>query len=440
MTSSPNKSYENGRSLVMKEHRSNNILYYGLLLFFLFEYIRPDNYIPLLRVLKVGTILPLMLFIFTFFSNKSIINQEVCRASNSKWLAFFLTLLVVSILTAEVTLYSYTKFKGVVGYILIYFIIAKEINTINRMKGLFATLGFLHIIVIILSPDIILRPETRPYLATGVFLGDGNDFALSVSIALPFCFFLLLDENSKLKKMIFLLVSILLLLSIIGTSSRGGSLALFAVIFYLWSKSQKKSSGLILLLLLSFIVVLFAPEGYFDRIATIRDYENEGSAQGRIMAWKSATRMALAHPLLGVGSGHFAVKLGTDFRPPEYGLVGGAWITAHSCYFLILGELGVPGIIFFLSIIISNLCSNEKKIKELARRNTYQAIETRKLLICLNGGLIGFAVGGAFLSAVYYPHLYVIAGLFTSAHFICNRIIDKYKTSTCTNDFQSMSA
>ena len=30
-------------------------------------------------------------------------------------------------------------------------------------------------------------------------------------------------------------------------------------------------------------------------------------------------RMAAAYPLTGVGSGHFPVALGTEFRPPEFG-------------------------------------------------------------------------------------------------------------------------
>ena len=45
----------------------------------------------------------------------------------------------------------------------------------------------------------------------------------------------------------------------------------------------------------------------------------------QIMAWKSGIRMALTYPLTGVGAGQFATKLGTEFRPPEYGAVGGQW-------------------------------------------------------------------------------------------------------------------
>jgi len=39
----------------------------------------------------------------------------------------------------------------------------------------------------------------------------------------------------------------------------------------------------------------------------------------------------------------------------------------------------------------------------------------RRLFICLNAGIIGFSIGGFFLSALYYPHMYVLAGLSTAA-------------------------
>ena len=72
------------------------------------------------------------------------------------------------------------------------------------------------------------------------------------------------------------------------------------------------------------------------------------------MAWKSGIRMAQAHPVTGVGSGHFGVALGTKFRPPEFGDENLPWLTAHSMYFLVIGELGFPGIICLLAILIGN--------------------------------------------------------------------------------------
>ncbi len=401
-------------------------MYYGLLLFILFEYIRPGQYLPILNMLRIPTILALSLFILSFIDNKTITNAEVMKNKNTRWFIFFILLIIVSVFTAEVTMYSFDKFKHALGYILLFFVIVKQVNTINRIKGFFAVLILAHIVLVILSPDVVLDPETRSYLSQQSFLGDGNDFSLSLAIIIPFSMFLFLDEKSKMRKQMHLIVIALLSLCIIGTSSRGGTLALASVFFYMLLKSKRKLWGVVCILMLVCLVLLFAPPMYFERMETISDYENEGSAMGRIMTWKAATKMALENPILGVGAGQFPMKFGSgEYGSFETSSAHVKWTTAHSIYFLILGELGFPGIIFLLSIIISNLWSNENRISGLKKYDMELAFVYQRLFVCLNATLIGFAVGGTFLSALYYPHIYIIVALFVSGEFTYNRNISK---------------
>ena len=394
------------------------MFYYGLLLFIIFEYIRPGRYLPLIDALRLPTILALSLFVMSLVFSKTVSNGAVFKNSNTKWFIFFLSLISISVLTADVTLYAFKRFTQVLGYVFLYFVIIKQVHTLNRMKGFFAILILAHIVIIFLSPDIIFHPETRSYLSQSSFLGDGNDFSLSLVIVLPLCLFLFLEEKSKTKRLIYLSVILLLTLCIIGTSSRGGSLALASIILYLWLKSRKKIWGVVCILLLIWTVLLFASPTYFERMETIRDYESESSAMGRIMVWKAAINMALDHPILGVGAGQFPMHFGHGGYKSEDNAMPGSWTTAHSIYFLALGELGFPGIIFLLSIIISNLRSNGQKILGLKRYGTDLAVTHQRLFISFNASLIGFAVGGAFLSALYYPHLYILTGLFVSGNFI----------------------
>ena len=374
-----------------------------------------------MRVLKFGTLLPLTLFVLSLFHSKTISNSEVLNNKNTRWFVFFLSLIFISVLTADVTFYAFTRFKHSLGYIIIFVLIVKEVNTLNKIKGFFAILILSHLVIVILSPDIILNPETRSYLLQTSFLGDGNDFSLSLVVVLPLCIFLFLEGKSKTKRLIYLSVFLLLTLCIIGTSSRGGTLALLSVLLYLWYKSRHKIWGIICIFLLFIAVLLFAPPMYFERMDTIRDYENESSAMGRIMIWKAAINMALDHPILGVGAGQFPMHFGHGGYKSEDNAMPGKWTTAHSIYFLVLGELGFPGIIFLISVIVSNLWSNQGKINELKKYRSDLAVSYQRLFISFNASLIGFAVGGAFLSALYYPHLYVIAGLFVSGNFIYNK-------------------
>jgi O-antigen ligase len=149
-------------------------------------------------------------------------------------------------------------------------------------------------------------------------------------------------------------------------------------------------------------------------MATIKDYEDEGSAMGRVTAWKAAMQMMFDHPLLGVGAGHFTVAFGISYMPPD--IVGPyPWLTAHSIYFLVIGELGIPGIVTLLVLVIGNPVANSRlrravlalppdKVSEEHRRGA-------RTLHMLNASMVGYAVAGAFLSAVYYPHMYVLVAL-----------------------------
>jgi probable O-glycosylation ligase (exosortase A-associated) len=400
--------------------KTSDWLFYGLLLFFVFEYLRPGSYLPILYTLKINTVIPVFVFVFSLFLSGGPGTLEIVNAKNTRWLLSFLFLFFLSALTADVTYYVYIRFLAILGYILAYFAMVKIINIEKRLATLFALLVIIHIILLVLNPDVILHPESRHYLAGVTFLGDGNDFALSSCIVIPFAIYLFQAAENKLKRILLLSILGFLIFAVIGTQSRGGFIALSAVFLYFWVKSEKKIQILVMAVVIAVIVGIFTPTEYFERIQTIKDYETEGSAQGRIMAWKSAVRMALDHPILGVGAGHFPVKYGVEYRPPGVDRTDIPWSTAHSIYFLILGEFGFPGIIFLVGIILFNIRRSDNTVKMLEKGRSGNTDKYKKLTIAMNCSMVGFAVGSAFLSTLYYPHLYVLAALFESANRICS--------------------
>ena len=342
--------------------------------------------------------------------------MDIFKLSSTKYILIFLGLIGVGILFADVKHYVWWKFVSVLGWFFIYLAIIKNVDKEKGLAGVFITIVLCHLILLIINPDIILHPEVRTATGQESFLGDGNDFSLSLNIVIPYCIYLCFISRSKSMKLFFLALTVLFVLAIVATSSRGGSIGLAAMLFYHWLKSNKKIKSLIGLAILAIIVSLYAPSIYFERMGTIKDYESEGSAQGRIVAWKSSIRIAADHPLTGVGAGHFSVSFGTGYRPPGVGRTDMAWLTAHSTYFLALGELGIPGILVVLGLITSNLVWNSRIIRSLGTENaSVNQFSDKKLFICLNSSLIGFAVSAAFLSATYYPHLYILAGVMETA-------------------------
>jgi hypothetical protein len=235
---------------------------------------------------------------------------------------------------------------------------------------------------------------------------------------------LLALQSQGLKRIFYWGVVGILLLAIIGTQSRGATLGIAAVFGYLWWHSSRKAAGVVAILIAIVGVLIYAPPVYFQRMGTITNYEGESSAEGRIHAWKAGTRMAL-HNVLGVGAGNFP----NSFPKYRSGDAPVRWMTAHSMYFLILGELGVLGLLLLLKLIFGNVTESNRLLRALTQKATgppatadadqaAMAAERQHcvmLLRFMNAGMFGFAVAGAFLSVAYYPHIFVVTGLMISA-------------------------
>lgn len=400
------------------------MLYYGLLLFFILEYIRPTSYLPALNAFHLNSLVPLTVLFGSMFTKK-VKMSDVLGSPSAHWIMFLLFLLAISGLICDVKLYAITVFQVVLGYFFMFIIVKKEIYSLDRVKGLLATLILVHLAVGALSPEMFSGDGERHYIATGAFLGDGNDFALSVNIVIPFCLFMISESQGVIRKLFYTGMLAILVVAVVQTQSRGGIIALACLSLFYWAKSDRKMIGVIGMVLAILLTLAVAPPQFYERMQTMTKTgdEMEGSAAGRIAVWGASLRMVAAHPITGVGAGHFAVKYGTEYRPEGVGSSDIPWQTAHSSYFLILGELGIPGIIFLLGIIFSNFMAGERMLREMNARRTERDVTCRNLLVALNASMVAFAIGGAFLSAPYYPHIYLLAALLECGRQLCKEAI-----------------
>jgi hypothetical protein len=206
----------------------------------------------------------------------------------------------------------------------------------------------------------------------------------------------------------------LVVLSIVGTQSRGATLGLAAVLGYLWLQSPHKFATLAAIFAVAFAIILYAPGVYFERLSTITKYQEESSAEGRVQAWEAGTRMGISN-FLGVGAGNFPNNY-PKYRSSDAPI---RWITAHSMYFLVFGELGILGLLVLLRLLFGNMRQNTKVRRwwlELKVGDTSgEALVLARTLYMLNAIVVGFAIAGAFLSVSYYPHVFVLTGLMLSA-------------------------
>lgn len=383
-------------------------IYAGILLFFALEYLRPGSYVPALNILHLNLLVPAWVVAASLMGNTGAKNSDVLKEANTKIILGLLGLVMIGCVIGEVTMYAFNVFQNVAGYVAIYWVLSKQLDDVDQIKGIFKVLIVVHIIVAAMTPEMFLDSSSRTYIVrAGSFLGDGNDFGLSVLLAVIFCLFLLFEAKNVAGRLLYALGVLALIAMIVATQSRGDSLALGAVAIYYWFKNDRKIIGVALAGLAVVAVVALAPPTYFERLNKIQNYEDDGSAQGRISAWKAGTAMALANPIFGVTAGHFPANY------TRYATDGATrWKTAHSIYFLTLGELGFPGLFLLIGLIVSNLVGNWRVAREIwARAPGGRSSTEIRLLATMSAGMLAFAIGGAFLSATYYPHMYVLSGL-----------------------------
>jgi putative inorganic carbon (hco3(-)) transporter len=391
--------------------------YYWLIACIICEYARPASFIPFLRIPFLYSALPLVLFAVQFGIKGLRPPKEILADPLAKVLLFFFGMMAVSIGWSASMLYAWDATKLVMGYVILFWLISRICTTQARLRGIFLTLLGSHLFLLAMNPQVILNPTVRSYIDGVTFLGDGNDFSLSLCIAMPLTFELAMSAQAKWKKFLGWGAVAILLFAIVASQSRGATIGLAGVLFYIWLYSSRKGLALVGVLLAVACVFIYAPPEYFTRMNSISNYQDESSAMARINAWKAAGRMAADNPLLGVGVGQFPSEYGGRYRPKDD--PGGKWMTAHSSYFLVLGELGYTGLFLLLTLIIGGIVTNLKTRARVRARAgpepTPAAEEGARILYLTTAAMIGFALPGAFLSAAYYPHIYILTALLLCA-------------------------
>ena len=388
---------------------------FGVVCLLFLEYVRIIHLVPALAVTKPNLIVAIMVLVSWMLHVVIVKKTKIFLPRQVYALAAFVCLMVFSIFGAYLQVEAVNLLKGFLEYAVFCFLIIQVINTPRRLKIFLAGFLFSNTIVAFLAlPKLYFHYHWIHHtgLGLGTFLGDGNDLALAMNIVIPIAFLLFLREKSRIVQIILVGILVTLLVVVVLSGSRGGTVTLVVTGLLLLVTSPRKMLTFTLVGILLAGVFLLAPRRYFDRILTIGDYEEDPSAQGRMDAWSAGFRMALDHPLTGVGPANFAVNYAWFYTPPGVRL--GAGLAAHSVYFETLGELGFPGLLCLLILVCFNFADNRRVRRVLQRGHVGRSEVTYSFSHGLDISLTAFLVGGAFLSATYYPHLFVLTGMFAA--------------------------
>ncbi|HUL49068.1 MAG TPA: O-antigen ligase family protein [Gemmatimonadales bacterium] len=279
----------------------------------------------------------------------------------------------------------------------------RSLKDVERLALVYFGSAVLYASIVLLRFDV---SEDNWRLA-GLYTYDANDFAVLAITAVPLGLYFLAARSKPLIKYGSFLGILALAAGFIRSGSRGGFLSAIAVGIYVLAghSTIKVRWRLLGLAAITTIFIATASDRYWTQMSTILssqgDY-NRTANTGRIQIWKRGMGYMLGHPITGVGIANYGVAEGTISPLAElqqFG-IGVPWTTAHNSFVQVGAELGIPGLIFFVVLIGSTFTM-------LWRTARVEG----PLAQALTGSLIGFTVGGYFLSLAYTDMCYVLLGL-----------------------------
>jgi probable O-glycosylation ligase (exosortase A-associated) len=373
------------------------------------DYIGLGALVPAYKALPFVLVFSNLILLYLLTQNKP---SEFLEYKPALYTLIFILLTGFAGVHGLIKSYAIPPLKVQIGFFVYMYLCAYLITNIKQFRLFTLVFTLTHAILVIVNMDKLGGARIGMFQG-GYFLGDGNDFGWSQNVAFPLAIHLAFTTKNHLFKYAYTGLAVIILIGIIGTQSRGSFLAFAAgMLYYLNFISSKKIVGFLLIGVIGIGLLAFSPSGFFSRMGTIVDYEEDTSAMGRIKAWRTATEMAIDNPILGVGAGSFNSSYGRFYRKADD---PARWISTHSVYFKVLAEYGFPGILIFLLSIYHTLKLNrdtERLIKEKQNRLEITPFWPQ----CVNWATISWAICAMFLTGYIYPHLFILMGLSIAVH------------------------
>jgi probable O-glycosylation ligase (exosortase A-associated) len=233
------------------------------------------------------------------------------------------------------------------------------------------------------------------------FIEGNNEIALALIMTIPLMHYLQTLSSNKWVRRALTASMLLCAVAAIGTYSRGALLAIIAMSGFLWLKSRQKVGLGVLAMMAVPPLLAFMPDQWSQRMDTINTYEEDESVQGRFNAWWMAYNLAKERPLTGGGFEVTTPDLFFRYAPDPYDIHA-----AHSISFPALGEHGFVGLGISLLLGFMTWRTGSWIIRNTAGSEAHAW--ARNLASMIQVSLIGFAVGGTFLSLLYFDVPYYL--------------------------------
>jgi putative inorganic carbon (hco3(-)) transporter len=238
----------------------------------------------------------------------------------------------------------------------------------------------------------VLGPE-------GTEIADNNKLGVAMIMIWPLTYYLRQHSADRLVRWALTGLMVVTVFAVLGTWSRGAFIGAAVVLAYFWWKARRKlllgACGAIVL----GAAALVMPQQWYDRMNSVQNYDEDGSAMGRIQQWGFAIRIAEDHPLVGGG-----FDASQQARVIVRVYPGERVLAYHSIWFQALGDLGFPGLALFVLIALNALY--QVRAVRRAARSRPEFAWAEDLAVMMQVSFVGYMAAASFLSMAYYDVYY----------------------------------
>jgi probable O-glycosylation ligase (exosortase A-associated) len=236
----------------------------------------------------------------------------------------------------------------------------------------------------------------------GAFFSGNTELALVMNMCLPILMYLAREEPRRWLRLALRAAFGLTALAIPFTYSRGGIVGLAVVLGMLFLKARTRLALIPVVIAALLAFAWLAPSRWVERVETLRTYEEDQSANLRLMSWRVGYALANDRPLTGGGFKVFVNRETYDRFMPEY--PRGLAHEAHSIYFGVAGEHGWIGLGIVSALIICTL-GTLRWLRSLGQRHE-SLVWLSNYGHMLQASLVAYLVTGIFLSVAYFDLAY----------------------------------
>jgi O-antigen ligase len=365
------------------------------------EYWRPQDILTPLAALKPGliTLGVVVIFLLRTF-DKVDLEDAILRAAFA-----FLAVVTLGIFVAVNQRFWYWSLQAVATSVAVWMLAAPILLRTQQTRRSVLRLMLLTFMF------LAMWALTHNGLGPGSFLTDENDLGLALVIGVAFAWGASINESSRAWRCIAVAGLGLMVAGVIVTGSRGAFVGLVGTVMGIVCLSPRVFRTLMVLSLVIAMSIPLVPAEYLGEVQSIGD-QQDSTRKERLYSWNRGLEMYVANPVIGVGAGNFPWRVGEFEQSPKAlaereGLFSIAGRVVHSLYFQLLPETGTLGGIAYFSALFLALI----RARRYLRSGDCDADDSYKqLAMSVGAGLVGFSLGAAFISVLFYPHFWMLVG------------------------------